>query len=302
MPSGQEPESIWRDGISLRRIAGRYRGKVAVTWSLLLVESLLSLLFPLAIGYTVDTLIAESWSGLLALAALSVAVMIVGAGRRFYDTRAYSVIYRDLGNSLVAREREKDTPTTKVSARVGLLYEVVEFFEDSLPSLIGGVIEFVGVIILIAWIDPHVALASLVASLLVIIVYAVSERRIFAYNKNQNDELEQQVTVLAEKRKRRLDVHFRRIIKWNIKLSDLETLNFSIVWLVMAGLLLVSIVLIVANDAISYGQKITTIMYVFGYIEVVMTFPLYYQQFVRLKEITRRLSGATDETSPAPEN
>ena len=81
------------------------------------------------------------------------------------------------------------------------------------------------------------------------------------------------------------------MMKWNIKLSDLETVNFSLAWVILGALLISSIVLIVENTSISYGQKITSIMYVYHYIELVMSFPLIYQQYVRLQEISGRLSG-----------
>ena len=250
------------------------------------------LLFPLAIGFSVDGLLDSSYFGLGALGGLCVAVLVVGAGRRFYDTRAYAGMYRQLATALVEHERGSGVETTRTTARVGLLNEVVDFFENTLPELLGAGITFVGTIVLLAIIDFDVVVACLVSSVLVGVVYIASWRRIFEYNRQQNDELEQRVSVLSTGRRRRVDVHFRRLLKWNVKLSDLETLNFSAVWLVMAAMLLVCIVLVVGDQQRRYGQMITTIMYVFEYVEVVMTAPLYYQQWVRLSEITSRLSNA----------
>ncbi|MCG8427082.1 MAG: ABC transporter six-transmembrane domain-containing protein, partial [Chromatiales bacterium] len=199
-------------------------------------------------------------------------------------------IYRDMATTLVEQKRGNGVATTTLTAQVNLLYEIVEFFENSLPSLIGAAIAFFGVTVMLGLIDLWVMASCLLASVLVILIYALSEKRIFAYNKHQNDELEKQVDVLKENRRRRVHVHFGRIMKWNIKLSDLETLNYSGVWVVMALMLILSIILVVGNTEISYGQKITSIMYVFEYIEVVMSFPLFYQEIIRLQEITGRLS------------
>ncbi|MCG8382216.1 MAG: ABC transporter six-transmembrane domain-containing protein [Gammaproteobacteria bacterium] len=285
-----QPVTLRGDAVSLRRIAQRYRGRIAVTWSLLLIESFMELLFPLAIGFAVDALMDQHVTGLMMLGALSIGVLIIGAGRRFYDTRAYAVIYRELATTLVQHEHAHSTKTTKISARVGLLYEIVNFLEDLLPMLIQGLITLIGVITVIAWLDYRIMLSCFVATVLVAGIYALSEQRIFSYNKMQNNELEQQVDVLLKRDQRHVARHFQRLMKWNIKLSDLETANYSAVWLVMASLLLVAIVFIVDNVSISYGQKITSIMYVFEYIEVVMDFPIFYQQVIRLREITTRLS------------
>ena len=282
----------WRNDLSLRKIADHYLGEIAVTWILLLGESITLLLFPLVIGFTVDSLIDESHAGLVVLGVLCVAVLVFAAGRRFYDTRVYALIYRDMAAALVEQKRSRGTSTTKLTAQVNLLYEVVDFFEDSLPSLIGAVITFFGVTVMLGVVDIWLMVSCLTASVLVILIYALSEKRIFLYNKRQNDELEKQVDVLKENRRRRVHVHFARIMKWNIKLSDLETLNFSGVWIVMTFLLVFSIVFVVDSDVMSYGEKITSIMYVFEYIEVVISLPFFYQEIIRLQEITGRLSGS----------
>ncbi|MEM7195048.1 MAG: ABC transporter six-transmembrane domain-containing protein [Pseudomonadota bacterium] len=281
----------WGGSVSLKEIARHYLGRISVTWLLLLGEAVLLLLFPLAIGYCVDTLLQESNDGLLALSALCVAVLIFAAGRRFYDTRAYAAIYRDLATRLVAHKHQHGVSTTRLTAQVKLLQEVVEFFEDSMPELISAVITFIGVVVVLALMDWTVMAGCLAASVIVGVIYGFSEARIFRYNRGQNDELEKQVDVVRENRRRKVHVHFGRLAQWNIRLSDMETLNFSGVWVVLATLMLGAVVVIVQNAGLSYGQKITAIMYVFEYIEVVMSFPLFYQQIIRLREITTRLSG-----------
>ncbi len=280
----------WNDDISLRKIANHYKAKVAITWALLLGEAISILLFPLAIGFSIDSLMKESNTGVITLGILCIVVLVFAAGRRFYDTRVYAVIYQEMATTLVEQKRNGGATTTKLTAQVNFLNEVIDFFEDSLPSLIGAAITFLGVIVMLGLFDLWMMVSCLVVSVLVIIIYALSEKRIFTYNRYQNDELESQVDVLSENQHRRVHVHFARMMKWNIKLSDLETLNYSVVWIVMAILIILSIILVVANTSITYGQKITSIMYVFEYIEVVMSFPIFYQQWVRLSEIMQRLS------------
>ena len=284
--------SIWREKLSIWRITQIYRAKLIFTWALLLLEATLELLFPLAIGFSVDGLLANSYTGLTGLGLLSVAVLIVGAGRRFYDTRVYAGIFQALANSLVAFDKQQNLSTSRVTARTNLLYELIEFLEDSLPTLIKGLVGFLGVLLIIGIIDIELMLYCLAATILIALVYLLTGRMIFRFNKHQNDELEQQVAVLAQDRPRRIRLHFLRLMKWNIKLSDLETVSFSVLWLILGSLLLGSIVLIVENIDISFGQKLTAIMYVFQYIEVVMSFPLFFQQIVRLSEISQRLCYA----------
>lgn len=284
-------ERVWRDGLSLRAVGFAYLSKIIITWTLLVLEALLTLLLPLCIGRSVDALNRQSFSGLIELGMLIVALIVIGSARRFYDTRAYSAIQRDLSNSLVAREKAKNLPMSKTVARVNLLGELVEFLEQSLPTLILTGIMFVGILIVVFGIDMRVMGLCFVASILVVSIYWLSGGAYLRLNKGQNDEYERQLDVLALQDVGKVDRHFRRLMRWRVRLSDLETVNFSLVWIVLAAMLLGSIYFIVDNSAISAGQKITTIMYVFDYIEVVVGLPIFYQEALRLKDITGRLSS-----------
>lgn len=284
-------ERVWRDGLSLRAVGFAYLSKIIITWTLLVLEALLTLLLPLCIGRSVDALNRQSFSGLIELGVLIVALIVIGSARRFYDTRAYSAIQRDLSNSLVAREKAKNLPMSKTVARVNLLGELVEFLEQSLPTLILTGIMFVGILIVVFGIDMRVMGLCFVASILVVSIYWLSGGAYLRLNKGQNDEYERQLDMLALQDVGKVDRHFRRLMRWRVRLSDLETVNFSLVWVVLAAMLLGSIYFIVDNSAISAGQKITTIMYVFDYIEVVVGLPIFYQEALRLKDITGRLSS-----------
>jgi hypothetical protein len=58
---------------------------------------------------------------------------------------------------------------------------------------------------------------------------------------------------------------------------------------ILAAVLLASIIVVATSASASFGQVVSTVMYVFGFMESVMTFPLYYQQVIRLQEIAGRL-------------
>ena len=108
-------------------------------------------------------------------------------------------------------------------------------------------------------------------------------------NQGQNDEFEGQVDVLASNSRKQAKAHFKNLTIWNIRLSDLETINFSLSWAILSAVLLVSVILVATSASASFGQVISIVMYVFGFMESVMTFPLYYQQVIRLQEIASRL-------------
>ncbi|MCG8459225.1 MAG: hypothetical protein MI919_23355, partial [Holophagales bacterium] len=77
---------------------------------------------------------------------------------------------------------------------------------------------------------------------------------------------------------------------WRIKLSDLETLNFSLIWIALACLLVFTVAIVTSAGEASFGLIVSAVMYVFGFTESVLALPLYFQQLIRLREITTRLA------------
>ena len=247
------------------------------------------LLFPLCIGRAVDGLLKQDYRGLIELGALCLAFLLTGAGRRFYDTRVYARVFRTIGGELIERETKSGAEISRVAARTGLLGEVVDFLENSLPELIEQIIGFVGILIILLLVDSRVFALCLAGACATIAVYALSEARIIRLNKGQNDELERQVDVLASRRPGRIDIHLRDLMRWRVKLSDLETLNFGLIWIALAGTLLGSIVTATTSGDKGIGAILSIIMYVFQFIEAIMAFPFFYQQWLRLREIGQRL-------------
>lgn len=285
--------------ISLKSLIKRFWKKTVFTWVLVVLEGLSLVMMPMVIGWAVDGLMNKSWSGIIQLAGLSIFLLIIGSARRLYDTRAYAGIYRTVTNELVDNERRRKTNLSKISARVNLFTEFIEFLEMSMPTILQLIISILGTLIIILFINPKVLLVCFIAVVLTMVVYAVSERRIYHLNSGRNDEVEKQVDILETKNKELINGHFKKLMGWQIKLSDLETLNFSIIWIVLGAALIYTIVLMASAGNSSIGQILAVIMYVFAFIDDILNFPLHYQQMVRLQEISSRLSSSANNSAKA---
>ncbi|MEM8922533.1 MAG: ABC transporter six-transmembrane domain-containing protein [Actinomycetota bacterium] len=291
---------------SLPALARRFPARIAVTVGLVLLEALLGLLFPAFIAFAVNDLLDGSRLGVLALAGLGVASLAVGAGRRLYDTRVYAHIYEVAATELADRERDRGTEVSATAARASLLTEVVEFLENSVPGIVGSVIGIAGSLAILAAIDVGVFLACLGLAALTVITFWVTGGRNLRLNAGYNDELERQVDALAAARSTVAAHHFARLMGWNRKLSDLETANFSMIYLGVIGVLAYAPFALVGSTVADYGVVLAGLMYVFDYIEGLMAVPLHLQQGIRLKEIAGRLAGPpaddTDDDSDRPLN
>jgi len=282
--------------ISLKNLFLRFKWRVSLTLSMVLAESVIALLLPLLIGFAINDLLEQDYSGLWVLLAAGLAALVLGAARRFYDTRIYSSIYQTIACEVVAHEQANHSPISKVNARADLLTEFVEFMESAMPELLGSIIGLVGVLIIIASLNLHIFIGCLLLLVLLVVLYSLTGSFNFKLNKHYNDRLEKQVDALSSLNPRRISRHFQRLMHWNIKLSDLETLNYSVLWLGVIGLFVYSPVTLIESGQLSYGLVFSALMYVFQYTESLVVFPYHIQQFIRLQEITHRLAQTGNRT------
>ncbi len=270
----------------LKRFAGRF----ALTLSLVVLEAAGWILFPLVIGRAIDSVLASSARGLYELAILGVVTMGIAVVRRLVDSRAYAGIYATLGEEMV--EAAEGTSTSTRTARLGMLREIVEFFENSLPELINSVLGLGGTMLIVATLNFPVFLGCLAAAAATVVLYAVTGRLTTRYNQGLNDEHERQVDAVDSGDATRLGEHLRAMMRWNIRLSDLEAANFGINWVFMIALLVFAVGAAVQATA-EYGAIFALVMYVFQFMESMMMLPFFYQQWLRLREISGRLGDVT---------
>ena len=274
----------------------RFWGRLTLTLALVVLETAGWILFPLVIGRAIDSVLAGSARGLRELAALGVATMGVAVLRRIVDSRAYASIYATLGEEMAGEAKGESTSTT--TARLAMLRELVEFFENSLPELVVSLLSLVGTIAVLATLNGSVFAACAVAAAATTILYALTGRLTVRYNRGLNDEHERQVDVVHGSDPRRLAEHLRAMMRWNIRLSDLEAANYGINWVFMIALLVFAVSASV-HDSPEYGSVFAVVMYVFQFMESMMLLPLYFQGWLRLREISGRLAGASDESAAA---
>ena len=267
----------------------RFAGRLALTMSLVVLEAAGWTLFPLFIGRAIDGVLAESARGLYEFGALAIATMLIAIVRRLVDSRAYARIYVGLGEDMVGADEESDTSTR--TARLGMLREVVEFFENSLPALVNSLLGLAGTVLILWLLNVPVFLGCLVVAVATVTLYALTGRLTTRYNEGFNDQYERQVDAVHSGDSMQLREHLRAMMRWNIRLSDLEAANFGVNWVFMTGLLIFAVAAS-AEQTLEYGAVFAIVMYVFQFVESMMGIPLYYQQWLRLREISGRLATA----------
>ena len=282
--------------MQFKTIFWQYKWRLLFTLFLILSEAGLAILFPLFIGKAVDAAIHHSYLGAIQLGIVGLLALIIGMGRRVYDSRFYAQIFERLGTQMIGRSQESNDSTK--TAHLHMLEEIVEFMENTVPELINQIIGLAGIVLILAFLNIQIFVGAVITLFLIFIVYILSGEKTTRFNSAYNDELEKQVEVIALQDRRTLSAHLRELMRWNIKLSDLEALNFSLSWLILMAFLVISIVLAIQSGITQYGALFALVMYVFQLIEHIVALPLYYQYWLRLTEIVQRLENIPAKGTP----
>jgi hypothetical protein len=265
-----------------------YRNKIAGTLSLMTFERLLAVAVPFVLGVAINDLIAGSLRGIWWLVGLEAIRLIIGVGRRLYDTRVYASIYTDIADGTA---RKTETSVGRRAARLGLARELVDFFEWELQELLAAIIGMTGAVVMLIYLLPPVGGLSVVVGALIAFTFAVSRKRMFGLNRLLNNELERQVTMLEAETDVSRRRHLSRLARWRIHLSDLEATNFAFADLLLGALIIGSLVITV-RAGMSVGEVFAVLTYLINLADNLLVLPWTYQQSIRAQEIGGRIASA----------
>ena len=157
---------------------------------------------------------------------------------------------------MIENETKKDASVSRISARTGLLTEFVEFLENSMPQMITALISLVGILSIIATLNINVFFACLSLLGLVVLIYTVTGKFNYKLNANYNNQLEEQVDVLTARDSTAIKSFYQELMKWNIKLSDLETMNYFVIWAGVIAVFIYTPITVIGAESIELRSRI----------------------------------------------
>ena len=256
----------------------------------MLFENLTKVAQPFVLGIAVNDLIGKSSRGLWMFCMVYAIGFVLGIARRFYDTRAYTFIYKETATTLVGKQQRQNIELSVLSARTALLKELVDFFEYDASQALAALISVIGALIMLLFYDFWIFIACLLCIVLILLIYKLSESKILNFNTNLNDELEERIKVLENKTEKEVTAnHFKNIAKWLVKLSDLETKNFGLIEVLLFITAIYSLYISATALNATAGSIFSTITYVLEFSNGIFMLPFVFQQLIRLQEISSRL-------------
>lgn len=285
--------------LDVKLLFSHFRWRIVATWLLVLVENTLLALIPLFIGRAIDALLAKQPGALWEIAGVMAALIIVAAGRRAYDTRAYGTMRVQFGAELV--RRISDRPVSKVNARLDMSREIVDFLEGYVPELFTAVVQLVVSIAILWTFDSRLGISSLVVIVALGLIYAMFHRRFYKLNGDLNSQAERQVAVLEQRQHASLIAHLQRLRHCEVRLSDTDAVLYSAIFAGMFAFVLTNLWLASTIPAITAGMIFAILSYSWELVESGVALPMTLQQWSRLSEIRERLNESSSGQSPEAE-
>lgn len=273
-----------------------YQWRIALTYALTLTEDLLELSYPWATGVAINGVLDGHMEYAAPLIVAWAARSTIGLIRRMYDTRLYTQIYNHIVEMTILRQRRAGVPATRVAARSAMSREFVTFFEKDVATLVTTMVGIFGSLGMLLWYD--LVIGGMMACLFVpvFIVNNSYVRKSFAYNRELNNQLEEEVKSIETADPDVVKAHFSAVRVWRVKLSDAEAWNWSIIEVLSILLLVGVLVRITYMDEVSAGEIFAMIVYVWQFMENLDNVPELLQQLARLQDIRKRIeSGASVE-------
>ena len=220
----------------LKHIGQTHRRKLITTFSLVGLDNLLLLVYPVFGGWAINAVMEGNvWQAML-YGVVVLLMWIIGSARRIADTRTFTKIYTEIAVPVVLEQRKQEVPHSAITARVTLSREFVSFFEEHLPIAATSLVSIFGacmmLLILEFWVGV-LAVAILALFLWLLPRFAaISENLYFRLN----NRLERDNHLISDGNEHQLYRHYGWVAKLRVLISNREALGYLSIGMAMSVL------------------------------------------------------------------
>ncbi len=286
------PMKLAAKALNLSAILSDYWPSVGITWLLTFMETALTALVPLLIGFAIDGLLVQDTLAFTQLCAVLFALVVISVIRRIYDTRAYGTIKVRLSEELVARSQA--LPTSKINARMEMGRELIDFLEQEVPELMAALVQVIIAIVVLYAFHPTLSYAAALTALISLLIYGLFHGRFFALNAQLNHEKEQQVHTLDTREHASISSYLRRLRTAEVRISDTESCVYGLIFIAMLSFIAFNLWFATIHITLTVGTIFSIISYSWEFVESSLVLPITLQSWSRLSEIVQRINAPSE--------
>jgi len=273
----------------LKHIGQTHRRKLITTFSLVGLDNLLLLVYPVFGGWAINAVMEGNvWQAML-YGVVVLLMWIIGAARRIADTRTFTKIYTEIAVPVVLEQRKREVPHSAITARVALSREFVSFFEEHLPIAATSLVSIFGacmmLLILEFWVGV-LAVAILALFLWLLPRFAaISENLYFRLN----NRLERDNHLIRDGNEHQLYRHYGWFAKLRVLISNREALGYLSIGITMSVLFGFAFIHMTLKGYGSAGHIYSVSTYLWMFAMSLDDVPRLVEQYSNLKDIGQRV-------------
>ena len=220
----------------LKHIGQTHRRKLITTFSLVGLDNLLLLVYPVFDGWAINAVMEGNVCQAMLYGMVVLLMWIIGAARRADDTRTFTQIYTEIAVPVVLEQRKREVPHSAITARVALSREFVSFFEEHLPIAATSLVSIFGACMMLLILEFWVGV--LAVALLALFLWLLS--RFAAISENLyfrlNNRLERDNHLIRDGNEHQLYRHYGWVAKLRVLISNREALGYLSIGIAMSVL------------------------------------------------------------------
>ena len=273
----------------LKHIGQTHRRKLITTFSLVGLDNLLLLVYPVFGGWAINAVMEGNvWQAML-YGVVVLLMWIIGAARRIADTRTFTKIYTEIAVPVVLEQRKREVPHSAITARVALSREFVSFFEEHLPIAATSLVSIFGacmmLLILEFWVGV-LAVAILALFLWLLPRFAaISENLYFRLN----NRFERDNHLIRDGNEHQLYRHYGWFAKLRVLISNREALGYLSIGMAMSVLFGFAFIHMTLKGYGSAGHIYSVSTYLWMFAMSLDDVPRLVEQYSNLKDIGQRV-------------
>lgn len=273
---------------ALLHIAKTHHKKLIGTFSLVALENVLFLCYPLVGSFAVNAVMNGQLWHALTYSLMVLVIWGVGSARRAVDTRAFVRIYAELAVPLIISQRTTDSTST-TTARVALSRQFVDFFEQHLPVFLTAFFSIVGSVIMLMAIEFWSGVTALIILLIFISILPkytkVNDKLYFKLN----NRLEKEVDLIERTNKHELTRHYDLVSRLRVLISNREAISYLVIGIAMSVLFGMTLARFTLYGYGSAGHIYAVITYLWTFAMSLDDMPRLMEQYAELKDIGKRV-------------
>ncbi|MDA3057285.1 ABC transporter six-transmembrane domain-containing protein [Campylobacter sp. VBCF_05 NA6] len=280
-------------------IALKHYKKLIFTFSLVILENLAFMLYPIFGGFAINKILAGEAKIAIIYIFVIFGIWFLGAIRRKIDTYAFSKIYANLAVNIISNERSSNASVSQTSARVALSREFINFFEHSFPMLFTSVVSILGSVFMLYFYEP------IVASFCLIIVAVLAPFLPRYIRKNDrfylklNNRNENEVNLIEKGSPIAVLRHYDLLSRIRT-ISNREAIGYLIVGSICALAFSLAAYLLAVKQT-DAGYIFTVMNYIWTFAISLDDAPRLIEEFSQLKDIGKRVNALENDDKNSDE-